>query len=98
MVSPFNPSLFREDLSALSRYLGEKAFLLGPEPCLADLTLFGFVLCLTELPEESEDAFKKHVMRGLPNLVEHQKRFRRNNSNIFASLVSLKLLSSLTAG
>ncbi len=36
-------SFFREVMTSLSDFLGEKPYLLGKEPCLADLSMFGFV-------------------------------------------------------
>ncbi len=39
-------------MTSLSDFLGEKPFLLGKEPCLADLSMFGFVTMVRILTKE----------------------------------------------
>ncbi len=46
--------LFREVMTSLSDFLGEKPFLLGKEPCLADLSMFGFVTMVRILTKEKK--------------------------------------------
>ncbi len=68
------------DLSALSAYLGDKKdFLLASgsssAPCLADVSLFGFVCMLTCLPEDTGSIYRRHLEEAAPNILRHRRRF-----------------------
>ncbi len=64
----------RNALKALTVQLGSKPFLLGDKPCLADLSLFGFMCMLTMLLEENNSFYRKIIPKEFPSLFEHHKR------------------------
>ncbi len=65
---------FRDALSAYSAYLGDKPFLLGDRPCLADLSIFGFVCLSVCLPDNTKSAYRPHIREKCENLLRHRQR------------------------
>ena len=62
------------DLLAVSEILGEKKFLFGEKPCLADASLFAFVAgCTWDMPECSIAEIIKHKAQ---NLDKHAHRMK----------------------
>ncbi len=69
-----SPCDCRDDLKALSAQLGDKPFLLGDKPCLADFALFGIVSIMVILPKDSVSPFKRLIDGEFNNLVKHHSR------------------------
>jgi glutathione S-transferase len=63
-----------DDLSALSDYLGEKAFFFGDRPTQADCTIFGHLSQFLWIPIDFPQ--KKYLEEHCPNLVDLLNRFR----------------------
>ena len=62
------------DLLAVSEILGQKKFLFGDKPCLADAGLFAFTACSAwELPASP---FAKIIRTKATNLGEHAQRMK----------------------
>ena len=62
------------DLLAVSEILGQKKFLFGEKPCLADAALFAFIAAFTwECPESPLGLLTKAKAK---NLDEHAKRMK----------------------
>ena len=62
------------DLLAVSEILGQKKFLFGDKPCLADAGLFAFIACSAwELPASP---FAKIIRTKATNLGEHAQRMK----------------------
>ena len=62
------------DLLAVSEILGQKKFLFGDKPCLADAGLFSFTACSAwELPASP---FAKIIKTKATNLSEHAQRMK----------------------
>ncbi|GFO11690.1 failed axon connections [Plakobranchus ocellatus] len=64
----------REDLTALSQYLGEKPYLMGAEPCQADCSVFGMLAMVVWQMRGSRH--EQFVYAELPNLVQYCERVR----------------------
>lgn len=67
----------RQDLAAVSTFLGAKPFLMGEAPSLVDATLFGFTNMLLHLPGDSASVFKPYLTGETPNLVAHYERMKK---------------------
>lgn len=63
----------RQDVDALSHYLGDRQFLLGKKPSMADTAVFGQLAPMMVWPMKTPVAL--HV-RTLPNLVAYCERMR----------------------
>jgi len=63
-----------KDLRAVSAALGDKKFLFGDKPCLADVSLFAlvgnFIWALPKSPQE------QLILNELKNLEDHAKRIK----------------------
>ncbi len=77
MVHPSHPH--RADLQAVSDLLGDKPFLFGSVPSLADVSVFAFVTCFLYLPEDSESHFKRILSEDFPTLVALHQRIRERH-------------------
>lgn len=67
-------AIAERDLLAVSRILGDKKFLFGGKPCLADAALFGFIVGATwEYPECPIAEVTKSKAK---NLEEHARRMK----------------------
>ncbi|XP_071545191.1 failed axon connections homolog [Panulirus ornatus] len=66
--------MVRQDLAAISHYLGEKPFLMGMEPCEVDCTMFGF---LTQIMYNYPGSpYITMLIDDFPNLQMYQFRLR----------------------
>ena len=66
--------MINKDLEAISMYLGNKSFFMGPEPCEVDCTMFGFLSqFIYAMPG---CVYTDTVMRKCPNLIEYHKRMK----------------------
>jgi isoprene-epoxide---glutathione S-transferase len=65
--------VFREDVDALSTYLGEKPFFLGETPRTLDASVYSFIRHLTDVPFEWPG---RDYARGKQNLVAYADRMR----------------------
>lgn len=63
----------KADMTALSRILGDRPFLLGDQPSSYDATVYAFLEGLLCFPYESE---VKRCAAALPNLVSYRDRMR----------------------
>ncbi|CAK0782054.1 hypothetical protein CVIRNUC_005540 [Coccomyxa viridis] len=66
--------LIDEDLAALSQMLGDKEYLLGRHPCLADASAFGFLD--NALASEGVSPEYRHMLAQYSNLVAYTERIR----------------------
>jgi len=65
--------VFREDVDALSTYLGDKPFFLGDTPRTLDASVYSFVRHLTDVPFDWPG---RDYTRGKSNLVAYAERMR----------------------
>jgi glutathione S-transferase len=67
-------SIGKNNLVALSNWLGNKPYMMGASPTPLDCTAFGFlVVGLYNFPE---DHFLRKVIQDLPNLVAYVRRMK----------------------
>lgn len=66
--------MLRQDIAALSHYLGRKPFLMGDRPCEVDCTLFGYTSQI--LWNYNGSPYVKMVREDYPNLKAHHNRMR----------------------
>ena len=67
--------MIMKDLEAISVYLGNKSFFMGPEPCEVDCTMFGFI-CQFINCTQSGCAYTDAINREYPNLIEYHERMK----------------------
>ena len=64
-----------KDMLAVSNVLGQKKFLFGEKPCLADVSLFAFIAC--SCWESPTSPFSALTKSKLQNLEEHAQRMKK---------------------
>ena len=66
-----------EGLEAISVWLGEKLFMMGPFPCALDCSAFGFLsVVFNAFPKEH--FFRAEAERRFPNLKSYVERVKEN--------------------
>lgn len=69
-------SIARDDLQALSDFMGEKKFLMGNEPCETDCTIFGMISLMWQMPVTSF-CYKFIKENTFPNLTAYFYRMKK---------------------